>query len=442
MKQRTTALLTAAALALSLLGATALAAEGDSSPGTQAGDPAAPEVLLSAQQSSAAPEAAEDTGSAEEDAVPEYIPDQVGTITFANLEHRMREGNLNLLTLEENIQAIKAIDYDEMKEDLRQGLNQIASAQWMMIEFGQGDSYAYQTMETSYRSLRETFDDIKDGKLQSDNADLIRQLENAQNQVIMAGETLYIALLDMERTDQGLARQQTALDRTLTELELRYQLGHISSQTLKQTQAGRTALVSGRQTLASSLETYKMQLELLIGAELTGKIQLGALPQVTGTQLAEMDLEQDLEAAKEASYSLYEAKLTLDDAQKDYRDSGSNYGYNERNYEFVVAKHQWQGAQHNYNATVQNFEMSFRTLYLQVKDYKQVLDAAKTALSVERDNYAVAQLKHSQGNLSQNALLDAEDKVKEAQETVDGAAIDLFTAYHNYRWAVDCGILN
>ena len=249
MKQRTTALLTAAALALSLLGATALAAEGDSSPGTQAGDPAAPEVLLSAQQSSAAPEAAEDTGSAEEDAVPEYIPDPVGTITFANLEHRMREGNLNLLTLEENIQAIKAIDYDEMKEDLRQGLNQIASAQWMMIEFGQGDSYAYQTMETSYRSLRETFDDIKDGKLQSDNADLIRQLENAQNQVIMAGETLYIALLDMERTDQGLARQQTALDRTLTELELRYQLGHISSQTLKQTQAGRTALVRDRKSV-------------------------------------------------------------------------------------------------------------------------------------------------------------------------------------------------
>ena len=86
--------------------------------------------------------------------------------------------------------------------------------------------------------------------------------------------------------------------------------------------------------------------------------------------------------------------------------------------------------------------MSFRTLYLQVKDYKQVLDAAKTALAVEKDNYAVSQLKHSQGNLSQNALLDAQDKVTEAQEKVDSAAIDLFTAYHNYRWAVDYGILN
>ena len=54
----------------------------------------------------------------------------------------------------------------------------------------------------------------------------------------------------------------------------------------------------------------------------------------------------------------------------------------------------------------------------------------------------MAQLKHSQGSLSDNGLLEAEDKVKSAQETVEGAEVDLFTAYNNYRWAVDYGILN
>jgi len=258
----------------------------------------------------------------------------------------------------------------------------------------------------------------------------------------MAGETLYIALLDMENTNKGLDRSLTALDRKLEELELRYQLGQISSQTLKQTQAGRTSLVSGQQTLNSNIQTYKMQLELLIGAELTGKLRLTALPQVTGAELDAMDLEADLEAAKEASYSLYEARQTLEDAKEDYKDASDQYGYNERNYEFIQAKHQWQAAQYSYSATVQNFEMSLRALYLQVKDFKQVLDAARTALAVEKENYAVSQLKHSQGNLSQNALLDAQDKVTEAQEAVDSAAIDLYTAYHNYRWAVDYGILN
>ena len=444
MKQRTIALLLTGALVLTALGATALAAEGDPAAGTGGGQteviqPFEPEdgslVLASASQ-------AEEPDPAEDSPAEEYIPDPVGSISFGNLERRMREGNLNVLMLEENIQAIQVIDYEELEDDLRKNLNTIANAQWGLVLMQQGDSYTAAMLSQQYSAIRETFDQIRDGELQADNADLIRQLENAQNQVLMGGETLYIALLGMENTGKGLDRQLTALDRTLEELGLRYQLGHISSQTLSQTRAGRTALVSGQQTLNSSIQTYKMQLELLIGAELTGKIKLTALPQVTGEELNAMDLETDLEAAKEASYSLYEARQTLDDAQEDFKDAGKQYNYNDRNFEYVQAQHQWQAAQHNYNATVQNYEMSFRTLYLQVKDYKQVLDAARTALAVEKDSCAVSQLKYSQGNLSLNDLLDAQDKVAEAQEKVDSAAIDLFAAYHNYRWAVDYGILN
>lgn len=452
MKKRTTALLLAAALALSLLGATALAAgENAGGSGVQPDTVQTPEPdpVLANQPAPQAEESAPEEGTPEAPRE-EYIPDPAGTITFGNLGRRMREGNLNVLYLEEQIQAIQATDYDELQDDLRDNLNNIANQQWEILVMGgqlgpMGSlvtAAPMQSLQSAYDSVRKTFDDIKDGKLQADNADLVRQLENAQNQVIMAGESLYIALLDMENTGKGLDRQLTALDRTLKELELRYQLGHISSQTLKQTRAGRTALVSGKQTLDSNIQTYKMQLELLLGAELTGKVRLSALPRVTGSQLDAMDLEADLAAAKEASYSLYEARQTLDDAEEDYKDAGKKYNYSDRNFEFVQARHQWQAAQYNYNATVQNYEMSFRTLYLQVKDYKQVLDAAKTALAVEKDNYSVSQLKYSQGNLSKNDLLDAEDKVNEAQETVSGAENDLFSAYNTYRWAVDHGILN
>ena len=51
---------------------------------------------------------------------------------------------------------------------------------------------------------------------------------------------------------------------------LLYTSGHISSQTLRQTQASRTALVSGQQTLEMNISNYKAQLEMLIGAEQTG----------------------------------------------------------------------------------------------------------------------------------------------------------------------------
>ena len=454
MKKRILALALAAALTLSLLGATVLAADEElpapDSASVQEGetlpDGEAAETSEPSDAEKQDPGAGEETdGTSEpEEPVEEYIPDPAGTVSFTNLERRMREGNLTLLGLEENILTIQSIDYDKMHEDLRKGLNQIANAQWMMITqipMGIGSMMA-SSMDAQYDALRDTFEDLKDGKLQEDNDALIWQLQTAQNQVIMAGQSLYIGLKSLELKDQSLDRSLAALDRQIQELELRYQLGHVSSLTLEQVKAGRVSLVSGQQTLDMNADNMMMQLELLIGAEIGGGMKLSALPAVTNAQLEAMNLEEDLAAAKEASYSLYAAKQTLDDAYEQYKDDGGQYANESKRYQYQMAAHTYEAAKYTYNATIQNFELSFRTLYNQVKDNKQVLDAARTSLAVEQDNYSVAQLKYDQGTISKNALLEAEDKVKTAQETVDSAAIDLFSAYNTYRWAVDYGILN
>lgn len=461
--RRTIAAILAAALTLTMCGVSAVAAEEadssaapDSSVAVQADQSdASATVGGTPEDSSAADTSAADSSQAdasgedqtaqdadtEEHPEPEIItPDAVGTVSFANVSRRLRENNLSVLSLEENINAIKAIDYDKMTDDIRKSLNGIADAQWFLTI--SGNSFAAKSMSSSYESLKDTFDDIRDGKLQEDNEAVIRQLENAQDQVAMAGESLYIALTEMELNGQTLSRSITALDRTIKELNLRYDLGQISALTLEQTKAGRTSALSGQETLTMNICTYKTQLEQMIGAELTGKIKLQGLPQVTGQQLAAMDLDKDLAAAKEASYTLFAAQRTLDDARDDFKDTAEANMYSTGKYQYVAAQHQWQAAQYTYNAAVQSFETSFRTLYLQVKDYQQVLQAAKTALATEQDNFAAAQKKHDLGNLSDNALADAKDKVSEAQDKVDGAAIDLFSAYNNYRWAVDHGILN
>lgn len=464
--RRTIAAILAAALTLTMCGVSAVAAEEadssaapDSSVAVQADQSDASATVggtpedssaadTSAADSSQADKAVEDQAAqdtqdtqTEEHPEPELIPpDAVGTVSFANVSRRLRENNLSVLSLEENINAIKAIDYDKMTDDIRKSLNGIADAQWFLTI--SGNSFAAKSMSSSYDSLKDTFDDIRDGKLQEDNEAVIRQLENAQDQVAMAGESLYIALTEMELNGQTLSRSITALDRTIKELDLRYDLGQISALTLEQTKAGRTSALSGQETLTMNIGTYKTQLEQMIGAELTGKIKLQGLPQVTAQQLAAMDLDKDLAAAKEASYTLFAAQRTLDDARDDFKDTAEDYMYNTGKYQYVTAQHQWQAAQYTYNAAVQSFETSFRTLYLQVKDYQQVLQASKTALATEKDNFAAAQKKHDLGNLSDNALADAKDKVSEAQDKVDGAAIDLFSAYNNYRWAVDHGILN
>lgn len=457
MKHRTLALLLTAALVLSLTG-TALASVGvPSEAGVSAARPETPEEPEAAEPP--APEegtpgeetAGEETPGEAPEELPEYIPDPVGSVSFTNLNRRMHEGNLQVLAIQESIDMIDEIDYDKLYEQLRNQLNDLAKAQWSLVmasDFMSDYEYhsAYDQMDQAYAAIREQFEAIKEGDMQEDNEVTKRQLRNLQNQIVKAGEATYIALAAMELQEDGLERQLAALDRQLTELELRYELGHISSQTLKQARAGRTALASGLDTLRMNLSAYKGQLELLIGADITGNLRLKALPAVSREDLAGMDLEKDLETAKANSWDVYEATETMKDELDVYNghqgDAGANMPGVANTDSYKRARHNWLSAKYTYDNTVQNFALSLRNLYLKVKDCKQILDAAKTALAVEQDNCAAARLKQSQGTISQNALLEAEDKLKEAEEKVSGAENDLFSAYNTYHWAVDYGIIN
>ena len=369
-------------------------------------------------------------------------PDAAGTLRFENLSARMKTGYYNVMSLEENIAAIECIDYDKMYEDLRDGLNQIAEAQWMMLQIpGAGETYTYKSLQDQYDTLRKTFDDIKEGKLQQDNAVLVRQLRNMQDSLTAMGESLYVNLLSLEEQSAALTRQTAALDRTIEEVKLRYELGQVSAMTLQQTEAGKAQAESGKAAIDAAVAQLRRQLNAMIGEELTAPLTLNALPVVTVAQLAAMDVEKDLEKAKAASYDLYAAKLTLEDADEEYKDKAGDLGYNKDNYEYIAVKHQWQAAQYTYNAAVQNFELSFRSLYDSVQSYASALNAAKVSLECERSDLAAAQLRYEQGTISENALHTAEDELYTAQDTVSGAERDLFTAYNNYRWAVDYGLL-
>lgn len=399
-------------------------------------------LLALAMLSALAVGALADEQKKDETAAAETAPDAEGTLHFENLSARMKTGYYTVMSLEENIAAIECIDYDKMYEDLRDGLNQIAEAQWMMLQIpGAGETYTYKSLQDQYDTLRKTFDDIKDGKLQQDNADLVRQLRDAENQLLMAGQTLYINLLSLEDQSAALIRQTAALDRTIEEVKLRYELGQVSAMTLQQTEAGKAQVESGKAAIDAAAAQLRRQLNAMIGEELTAPLTLNALPEVTAEQLAAMDVEKDLEKAKAASYDLYAAKLTLEDADEEYKDKAGDLGYNKDNYEYIAVKHQWQAAQYTYNAAVQNFELSFRSLYDSVQSYASALNAAKVSLECERSDLAAAQLRYEQGTISENALHTAEDELYTAQDTVSGAERDLFTAYNNYRWAVDYGLL-
>lgn len=385
-----------------------------------------------------------------------------GTLRFEALEERMRAGYFPLRSLEENIAYIESFDYTKLEDEARDAVNSLADMQYAFDQIGNAGSMlgsspagaavgavaggvgmlAQMSLPSAYEQARDAFESIRDGELQKDNADRVRQMENASRSLVAAGETVYITILGLEEQSTALARQSAALDRTIEELELRYELGQISAMTLQQAKNGKTQLESGKATLDMNLAQLRRQLNAMVGSELSATLTLGALPTVTAEQLAAMDAEKDLEKAKQASLELYTARQTLDDADETYEDSGAKYSYNAKDYKKVQARHVWNAAQYTYSATVQSFELSFLSLYDSVKNYAQVLTAAQTALEVERSDLAAAQLKFEQGSISENALRTAEDELYTAQNTVSGAERDLLTAYREYCRAVEYGLLN
>ncbi len=448
MRKKWIALLPALALALTLCAVPALArTEQDPPPQAEgagdAGGAEAPQESedAGAEKDGAAGEAAEEPEPLPSPAgpdggePPELEPDPLGEVSFANVERRMREKNLQVLSLQENVESLENFDYDELYEDLRESLNAINQGQYLLFQMGQGGSAASE-LEQSYAAVQKQFNDVKNGKLQRNNAGTIRQLKNLQDQIVMAGESMYTALVSMETQETALERQLSALDRTLEELELRYKLGQISALRLSEARAGRSSLESGLETLRMNIRVYKVQLELMLGAEQTGAIKLGGVPAVTAAQLGAMDPEADLEAAKKASYELYAARQELSDAYGPQ--SGPGFGGNAAQ----AARHTYQAAQYTYENTVQNYELKFRTLYNQVLDNRQVLDAAQTSLAYQESAYAAQELKYRQGNISHNALLQAKDSLNEAKEAARTASENLFASYNSYRWAAEHGILN
>lgn len=456
MRKKWIALALAAALILSLGAVSALAESETQTPETQ--DPVTEEETTPQGEDSElsqeeTPE--EDAGDEGEETQPvspaspdqalpdtDYVPDAMGSVTFANVERRMRKGNLNILALQESVDMLESIDYADLQEDLRKQLNEIAKGQWYMVLMGQSGTEAYKQMDKAYAAVREQFDAIKDGEMQSDNADSIRQLHHLQDQIILSGEATYVAVAAMEIQAASLQRQLEAANRTVEEMSLRYQLGQISALQLSQAKAGQSSLASGLETLRMNLKTYKAQLQMLLGAEMNGRLQLGAIPAVTAQQLADMDVERDLETSKSRSYDLYTAGQTLEDERETYKEAGDRYAYDEKEMSFRQAKHTWQAAQFNYNNTVQDYERRFRSLYDQVQDYHQVWQASQVSLESQKLSFAASELKYQQGTISHNALLTAQDDLSNAEEAVKQAANDLFSAYNTYCWAVQNGILN
>ena len=406
-----------------------------------------------------------------------------GNLSFDQIGGKVRANNLTVQSLEETIQSMEAMNWDKVIDEMEDAIDDLEDQIDIMnsavsnigsvktglaaaleslkaaedvtgIGMGITDGiekliqlsymdFSLKSMESTLESLEDQLDDLKKQKNDYINKtlpDTKRQVESSVNQIIIGAESLYMTILSTELQKESLGDTAAALDRTVAEMELRYERGQISQMTLTQVKNGVGTLKANASSLDVALTSLYSSLQSLLGETITGTMTLSALPTVTAAEITAVSYTKDLEKAKEASYDLYAAARTVEDAKDDMEDARKEEGKN--SYQYKMAQHTYEAALLTEKSAIQNFELSFQRLYCQLSPALALCTTAENDLAYEEQVYQVAQLKHQQGNLSANALADAKDTWETAKRDYASAQMDLFTAWNNYQNAVQHGIVS
>ena len=411
-----------------------------------------------------------------------------GTLAFSQIGERVKANNLTLKAAQESLKQAKAMDWDDaidemedaiddldfqisqllngssaeleaaqkqlqtslanvsISEDKISGLDRVIAntvALSTLSTLSQYGKMQAESLKSTKESLEDQLDDLKEQKqdYQKTLKDTERQIDYAADQTISGAESLYLTILSTQLQLDGLKNNTLAsTQRSLKEIELRYQLGQVSKLTLTQVQNGYESLESSITSLENTVSTLYSSLQSLMGDVPTGKLQLLDTPSVTANELSYLNYASDLAKAKEKSYTLYTADRAVEDAEDAMNDARRDEGKN--SYQYKMAEYAYQSSLYKKDAAVASFEASFLNLYKAIAPAQTALAAKQSALAYEQQMYAVAEKKYQLGNLSANALQDAKDTLDSAQRDVDAAQLDLFTAYHSYDQAVKLGLVS
>lgn len=411
-----------------------------------------------------------------------------GTLAFSQIGERVKANNLTLKAAEESLKQAKAMDWDDAIDEMEDAIdnldiqisqllngstNQLATANAaltasldkvsvsgekienlgdvinsainvsMLKTLAQYGQMQAESLKSTKESLEDQLDDLKEQKqdYQKTLKDTERQIDYAADQTISGAESLYLTILSTQLQLDGLKNNTLAsTQRSLKEIELRYQLGQVSKLTLTQVQNGYESLESSITSLENTVSTLYSSLQSLMGDVPTGKLRLLDTPSVTADELSYLNYASDLSKAKENSYTLYTADRAVEDAEDAMNDARRDEGKN--SYQYKMAEYAYQSSIYKKDAAVASFEASFLNLYKAIAPAQTALAAKQSALAYEQQMYAVAEKKYQLGNLSANALQDAKDTLDSAQRDVEAAQLDLFTAYHSYDQAVKLGLVS
>lgn len=241
-------------------------------------------------------------------------------------------------------------------------------------------------------------------------------LNDAINQIVKGAETLYIGIVTMESSIDALQRGLDAMDRAVAICEKQYELGMASQYDVETMKYQRSSLASQMESLLFQIETSKVTLEGMCGMELRGTVQLGALTMPTQEELDAIDYEKDMPIGQRRNVDVMNAQEELD------------------NDSTTTGKHTLQAAK-------DTFAYNFKVLCMTVEEKERLVGVAEESLAYQERTFSITEKQYELGMISQEEYLTGESDLLAAQESVKAAQLELFTAYRNYIWARDYGLI-
>lgn len=233
------------------------------------------------------------------------------------------------------------------------------------------------------------------------------QLTSAHDQLVIGGKTLYITYNTLSDQVSELRRSKSVFEVSLAAAQKQYELGMITELALENTKNAGKAIDTGIDTMNFQLTNLKRSFNNMIGRNYNGQLTIRGIPYTKMlTKLDDIKYSDDLEKAQDHTDS---ANLTSNSEIDSDKDS---------------------------------FSASFRKLYETVNLKKTALESEERSLALEEKNFAASQLQYDLGMLSKLGLTNAQDKLDTQKAKVRTAQTDLFTAYEQYQWAIDYGIIS
>ena len=376
-----------------------------------------------------------------------------GTLRFSQLREVLEENNNSIKALRANLEDLKDQDTGELEDAVdqleqlvsgiratqaavQQALGTVEGQLGSLTPPGEGQEEGYQSQVSALRSqqliltalnLTLTADTVS---LQSQIATLEAQLDSidltiettrntlndAINQIVKGTETLYVGIATMEASLDDLQRGMEAMDRAVAIYEKQYELGMVSQYEVETMEHQRTTLASQMDTLLFQVKSNKVTLEGMCGLSLQGNVRLTSLPIPTAEEVGRISYERDMAAGQKRNVDVLNAEAELDADDSDAK-----------RYELQAAK--------------DTFAYQFKNLCLTVEEKQRLVGVAEETLAFQERTFAITEKQYELGMISQEEYLSGQNDLYSAQTQVETAQLELFTAYRDYIWARDYGLI-